>query len=780
VDGLIEALGAVHRVGVIHRDVKPANVMIAPGGEPVLVDFSIATDEGSSDEAEERRGPELTRDDQPLGTPSFMAPEQLRRERTHRATDLWGFAKTVAFAAIGRPVDPVDAIPAFSRLGRTLSGVLARCLDEDAARRPTDATAIQETLARAVRRRSLTRVASGFAVALAAVVGIAVAARGSAAKEPGSIRFPEIRDETGDPHLAWIDDAAHESLASMLEEVTGLAVHWRREPRPGDATLTGNVTRRGDVVLALALKSPEGDLLAQADVRGAGGRRLPEGLARAAERFAAALGRPRRHATPGTTDLAALQALGRSHDALRARRWDEAARELDVASRRDPSFAMAQLSRYFTMQISGVAKWDAASDGVLARVREGRQRLSPSHRRLLDAIVEARYRPAEEGGLDRLRTFVRDRPDGATYRLLAQLARPVRDLHERILRDWVHDLPRDPEPHNQLGYLHLWGEGRDPTIAEREFRAYLDLAPGQANAHDSWGDFLREEGRYREALAAYRRALEIDPSFGVAAVHAVSAAILADDLQTAREELRRIDPAHSSDVGATVRASAAVSLLERDAPGAFATLDRMARTGPPVVRSHALEYAAILHALRGDRETATREAVEADRALRSEVGPRGGLRGLRAYVEGLVAYRRRDTDALERAENELHDLAATERGNLDLDQRRILLSTLVGLSRGVAPSPSEAMREIEPWWSPGGSWFLDSLERARFLARAGRTREADAAYTETIRRRRIGAVADTPEGAFEWYACVGEAAEAARAVGDLERATSLARGIRRR
>ncbi|MFD5813928.1 ABC transporter substrate-binding protein [Streptomyces sp. NPDC127038] len=147
---LAEALAEVHRAGLVHRDLKPGNVLIAHDG-PRLIDFGIA------------RAPEdrtLTATGVVVGTPGYLSPEQAegRGGRIGAAGDVFSLGCVLAFAATGRAPfgsgavdallyravhDPADleGVPAWLR------DVLDRCLEKDPARRPTALELVRELAA---------------------------------------------------------------------------------------------------------------------------------------------------------------------------------------------------------------------------------------------------------------------------------------------------------------------------------------------------------------------------------------------------------------------------------------------------------------------------------------------------------------------------------------------------------------------------------------------------------------------------------------------------------
>src|SRR5690606_4259778 len=141
------ALAHAHRAGIIHRDVKPANLLVADGGRLVLADFGVARvmDEDSS---------LVTRTGALLGTPAFMSPEQATGGQLDARSDLYSLgatlyqlatgslpvsgsaARAVAAIAAGDVVPPLRRNPA---MGADLARVIERLMTVEPAGRPEDA-----------------------------------------------------------------------------------------------------------------------------------------------------------------------------------------------------------------------------------------------------------------------------------------------------------------------------------------------------------------------------------------------------------------------------------------------------------------------------------------------------------------------------------------------------------------------------------------------------------------------------------------------------------------
>ncbi|MBL0888663.1 serine/threonine-protein kinase [Myceligenerans indicum] len=136
--GLAEGLTTIHGAGLVHRDLKPGNVLLTTGG-PRIIDFGIAR---------ALEATALTSVSQVLGTASYMSPEQVRGHEAGTPSDVFSFGCLLAYAATGRPPfgsGPAESVayrvvhtePDLDGVPRELAHLVRDCLAKDPAARPT-------------------------------------------------------------------------------------------------------------------------------------------------------------------------------------------------------------------------------------------------------------------------------------------------------------------------------------------------------------------------------------------------------------------------------------------------------------------------------------------------------------------------------------------------------------------------------------------------------------------------------------------------------------------
>jgi len=135
---LLSALSVAHAAGVMHRDVKPSNVLLGRDDRAVLTDFGIATFQGD---------PRLTQTGMVMGSPGFTAPERIRGEDASPASDLWSLGATL-FAA-------VEGHGPFERRGGAIT-TMSAIINEDAPTAPS-AGALGPVIAALLRREPADR-----------------------------------------------------------------------------------------------------------------------------------------------------------------------------------------------------------------------------------------------------------------------------------------------------------------------------------------------------------------------------------------------------------------------------------------------------------------------------------------------------------------------------------------------------------------------------------------------------------------------------------------------
>jgi len=450
------ALEYAHRHGVIHRDVKPENILLHEG-EAMLADFGIAL------AVKQAGANRLTETGLSLGTPQYMSPEQALGERELDArSDVYGLGCVLYEALAGEP----------PYAGPTPQALIAKQLTEPvpSVRRLRSAVppGVERALMKALAQLPADRFASVAAFAEALTLPAPVGSR------PPSIAVLPFLNLSPDPENEYFADGITEDVIAQLSKIRALRVISRtsvmqfKKREQGlreiaarldvSTLLEGSVRRVGDRVRIVAqlIDAPADQHLWAATYD----RQLTDIFAIQADvalHIAAALKaelspgeRTRIHREP-TSDLQAYQLYlqGRhcfiryTHEGLR-----KAIAYFEQAIDRDPDYALAY---------AGVA----LAYGELAEIGA----LSSD-----EAYVPAKVAAAKALALD------------------SELA----------------------EAHSVLAVLRFVGDF-EWTGAEQEFQRALELNPSGADTYNYYGRMLSALERYDEALAAQQRAHELDP-----------------------------------------------------------------------------------------------------------------------------------------------------------------------------------------------------------------------------------------------------------------------------
>jgi serine/threonine protein kinase/Tfp pilus assembly protein PilF len=575
-----------HEHGILHRDIKPGNILLDAKGEPHLTDFGLARLVESEST--------MTRTLEVLGTPSYMAPEQAAGNNAaiSSATDVYGLGAVLYQLLTGQPPFAggttyetiklvLDTEPRQPRLlnpkiDRDLSTICLKCLEKDPKRRYSSALALAEDLERWlkhepilarrtglftrgrkwVRRNPSTAGLITLLIALAAGSGVVVWNRVFAVPMPKSIAVLPFENLSRDPDNAYFADGIQEEILTRLSKIADLKVisrtstqRYKSAPRnlPEVAKqlgvahiLEGSVQKSANTVrvnVQLIKAANDSHLWADtfdrklidifsvdSEIAGAIADQLNAKLTGAEQK--AITDRP-------TQNLAAydayLRGLSVEHRASNSA-YKEAAAAYAAAVRLDPKFALAW-ARLATIQSYLYFNGIDTNTNSAAAVKEAAERATAVQPELGEAwIAQGAYR----------------------YRVQRDYAGGLQMYNEARKR-----LPNSSFVFENMAFverrLGLWKE------AEAHYKKAAELDPRNPGIFVEMGsDFLNYLRRFDEAQAALDRALEISPDDQSAIVG--KAAIFQSEgrLDEAAKELARIPADSAGDEVVLARADQAI------------------------------------------------------------------------------------------------------------------------------------------------------------------------------------------------------------------------------
>ncbi len=561
------ALEEAHRAGVIHRDLKPGNILLDAEDGAFITDFGVARSLASDG---------LTRAGAVVGTPDYLSPEQIAGDPVDGRTDL--YALGIVFYEMLTGQLPFRAGSQAEMLGQRLAGrardvsetgihapawvraVVRKLLERSPARRYPDAAALVADLDRAGAGRNIRPpVRAGVAGTLAILVVLAAiaawvllrqrrnvsapsppavaAAASSAAAARGAIALLPLSDETADPALAWASTGIPEMLAANLSETGELRIldslrilRNLRDLRltPGkydEATLaqladlwsvgqivTGAIRRSGSrlrVDLRLARVGPSGLASRYVSVEADG----PEGLFAAvrtlAGRLRGELGFTSREtaekSAPETGSVDAARAYEAGRQRLLAGDDLGAAPNFEKAVAADPGFAAAFERLAETYQGLGrEEKAVAAANRALRTVGSSENRIA-YRVRARAALLAGKPQDAEKQFQELLRRY----PFDSEPRLdlaAAQAAQGHNSEAVTTLRKAVELDPADPRAWFQLGKNSILAG--DPARAASDYLVRALALHTRLGNDKGKADVLNAMGVAHQQLGEYPRALE--------------------------------------------------------------------------------------------------------------------------------------------------------------------------------------------------------------------------------------------------------------------------------
>ena len=488
------ALVEAHGKGVIHRDLKPGNIMIAKSGVKVL-DFGLA--KSGKDET-------LTASHMVMGTPAYMAPEQREGKLADARTDIYSFGCVLYEMVTGS-----RASVQRKRMGsRKIERIVSRCLEEDPGRRWLSAVELEREFSAVSSGTALWKVAAAVTTA---VLAVSVGAyfyvhRAPKLTDKDTIVLADFDNKTGDPVF---DDTLRQGLSVELQQspflslvpdqqvrqtlaLMGQAKDARLTPEIAQqvcertssaAVLEGSITSLGNqYVLGLRARNCDtGSILDQQQVQVPRREDVLNSLSQIATKFRTRAGESlatvEKHSTPlaeaTTPSLEALKAYSTANKVNLSSASFEAIPALRRAVEIDPNFAMAHA--YLGLLYSTIRESELSAEST-TKAWQLRDRASDREKFFIDFSYDRQVTGNLEKAYQTLELWLQTYPRGGQQPLRPQgflmgLSGAGTGRFERAIEASKKEIADEPDSYASYGVSSYYFLDRFPEAESTIQRA---------------------------------------------------------------------------------------------------------------------------------------------------------------------------------------------------------------------------------------------------------------------------------------------------------------------